>query len=106
MRVDVFTGVDQQFATAVLEEQLTTSTARGDWFAVAGHDGHGEETPAAESREVAHERALGAEREAVTRVLDIGALNETPVGRDGARADRDVRVRRVRGGRRVTGPFT
>ena len=57
------------------------------------------------TNEVTHERTLGAQRESVARVFDVRAYDEASVRRDGAGADRDVRVRRVGRRRGVSGPF-
>ena len=57
-RIDSFAGVDQQIIATVLEEHLSTSSARGDGPSVARNDGDGAKTPPALSHEIAHQRTL------------------------------------------------
>jgi hypothetical protein len=79
----------------VLIEQLAAATARRRGLSVAGDDGDRSETATALTNEVADQRTLRAQRQAVTRVLHVGAHDESAVRGDGAGADRDVRIRDV-----------
>jgi hypothetical protein len=67
----IVSRIEKQVISPVLEQKLTTPTTRGDWQTVSGDDRYCDQTSALESNEVAHERALGAQRQSVTRVFDI-----------------------------------
>jgi hypothetical protein len=83
----------------VFEEHLATSSAGGNGLTVAGDYRHGEESSTALTHEITYEGTFGAKGETVTCILDVGTFHTATVRRDGAGADRHVRIRRVgRGG--------
>ena len=64
-------GVEEQLGAAVLVEQLAAAPARHQRLPAAVDAGHRDQAPAAGGVQRRHEAALGAEREAVGRVLHV-----------------------------------
>src|SRR5487761_2661066 len=81
-------------------------SARRNRFTVTGDDRDRDETPPALAGEVAHERALGAQGQSVTRVLHIRPDHEASVVGDAGCADADVRIGRVGAFGRLDGVLT
>ena len=96
-------SVDQQRGATELVEQLAATSTRGQGLTVAGDHRHRDEAPATAAGEVAHQRALGAQGQAETRVLDVRALDHSTVASQGRRAHRNVRVGGVGTSCRFTG---
>lgn len=79
----------------MLEEHLTATTTGGNGLTVAGDDRHRDESSSTLADEVTHERALGAEGETVTGVLDVGAFYDATLRREASGPHGHFRVRSV-----------
>ena len=86
----MFTSVDEEIVTAVFEQELTTASAGSDRLTVAGDDRDREQSTTAQASEVAHERTLRTECEAVARVFHVGAHHDATVRGERAGADSHV----------------
>src|SRR4051794_3248904 len=95
-RADTGGGLQEQRPTAALPEQLTAPPARHDGVAVRTDDGHPDEPAATAGVQRADETALGAQAEAVGRVLDVAADDDAAVVGQPGGADPESAVGRVR----------
>ena len=95
--------VDQQVGAAVLPQQLPAPPARHQHRAVHVDAGEGDQPAAAGGVQRRHQAALGAQPQPVGRVLDVAADDDPAVVDERGRADRELRVRRVRVPHRLEG---
>jgi hypothetical protein len=88
--------VDQHVGAAVLVQQLSASAARHERITVAVDTGKGEQPTAAGAVQIRDDGALGAQREAVRRVLDVAPSDHPAVVDKSGGSDGKLRVRHIR----------
>src|SRR4051812_15618519 len=94
-RFDAFGGVDQQVGAAVLPQQLAAPPAGHEDVPPEVDAGEGDEPSATAGVQRRNQPTLGAETEAVRRVLDVAADDHPPVVDERGRSHRELGVGRV-----------